>query len=149
MTETTSTTSLSPGRRRADTVFFWISVLLVLAVVVQFFLAGVGVFGDHAKKVSDASSFDPHRANGGVIEGLSLLLLIAALVARVSKRVVWTTFVLALLAIVAQSLLADAGEDHKWVGGLHALDGVIIMGLIGWLHVGARRRTTSARSVAA
>ena len=155
MTDTTSTTQLSSARRGADTVFFWLTVLLVLAVIVQFFLAGVGVFGvNHLnvtkagfnahKVIEDANSFDPHRVNGFIIEVLSLLLLIAALVAHISKRVMWTSFVLALLAIGAQGALAAGGDSHKWVGGLHALDGVIIMGIIGWLHVNARRRTRSS-----
>ena len=49
-------------------------------------------------------------------------------------------FVLALLVIVAQSGLAAAGESNKWLGGLHALDGMVILLLSLWLAIAARRR---------
>jgi hypothetical protein len=39
-------------------------------------------------------------------------------------------------------LLADLGEDHAWVGGLHAIVGVGLLGLASRLL--AESRTTSA-----
>jgi len=51
------------------------------------------------------------------------------------------TFVLALLVTVAQTVLAAAGDSNKWVGGLHALDGMVILLLSVWLAVTAWRRT--------
>ena len=46
---------------------------------------------------------------------------------------------LALLVIVAQSGLA-AGDSNKWLGGLHALDGMVILLLSLWLAITAWRR---------
>jgi hypothetical protein len=71
---------------------------------------------------------------------ISLILLILALVAWASRATVIGTFVLALLVIVAQSGLASAGESNKWLGGLHALDGMVILLLSIWLAIAARRR---------
>jgi hypothetical protein len=52
--------------------------------------------------------------------------------------------VLALLVIVAQTSLAAAGENSKWIGGLHALDGMVILFSSLWLAITARRRRTAA-----
>jgi heme A synthase len=45
-----------------------------------------------------------------------------------------------LLVVVAQSGLAAAGENNKWIGGLHALDGMVILLLSIWLAIAAWRR---------
>jgi len=45
------------------------SSLLVVALLVQFFLAGAGVFRADGGAARDSSAFDPHRANGMVIQG--------------------------------------------------------------------------------
>src|SRR3954470_7495302 len=131
MTETTpaATSEVSGARRGADTVFAYLAALLVLGVVVQFFLAGLGVFGLDGKSVQDASSLDPHRALGNILGAVALLLLIAALVARSSKAAIWGSVALVILVAVVQVALAGGGEHHDWLGGLHALDGVIILGL--------------------
>ena len=131
---------MSGASRVADKIFAVLAAITALALLVQVFLAGVGVFGINAAKPEDASSFDPHRALGEIIGGLALLMLIAALVARASKRVMWSSIVLFLLAEFAQHGLASGGNDNKWVGGLHALDGVIILLLALWLHLDSRPR---------
>jgi hypothetical protein len=40
---------------------------------------------------------------------------------------------------VAQSILADLGEDTAFFGGLHAIDGLAILGIAGYLHAAARK----------
>src|SRR4051794_28729309 len=140
---------MSGASRTADKIFAWLAALTALAVVVQVFLAGVGVFGIDAAKPEDASSFDAHRTLGEIIGGLTLLMLIAALVARASKRVMWASIVLFLLAEFAQHGLASGGNSNKWVGGLHALDGVVILLLALWLHLDSRPRLSSRSEPAA
>jgi hypothetical protein len=140
---------MSGAGRTADKIFAWLAALTALAVVVQVFLAGVGVFGIDAAKPEDASSFDPHRALGEIIGGLTLLMLIAALIARASKRVMWTSIVLFLLAEFAQHGLASGGNSNKWVGGLHALDGVVILLIALWLHLDSRSRLSGRAAHAA
>lgn len=134
-----STGDVSGARAAADTVFAYLAALLVLGVVVQFFLAGLGVFGiDGHRDLDKATSLDPHRALGHLLAGVAILMFIAALVTRTSKAKIWVSIVIALLAELVQSALASGGEDHHWLGGLHALNGVIILGLAGWMHRASR-----------
>jgi hypothetical protein len=106
--------------------------LIAAACVVQIFLAGRGAFGIHgAVKLDDQKSFDPHRALGEIIGLLAVLAFLAALVAWRDKQLIWVTFVLAVMAEVLQHLFAL--PKHPWVAGLHALDGVAILALSGWL----------------
>jgi hypothetical protein len=132
-------------RHGADVAYGYLAGLFVLGVLVQVFLAGVGIFGINARKVASATSLDPHRAWGSVLMLVSLVLLVLALVAWRSLATVISTFVLAVLVIVAQSGLAAAGESNKWMGGLHALDGMLILLLSLWLTFAARRRRRAAR----
>jgi hypothetical protein len=147
MTDTSTSGPASTGgdvagaRRGADIVFAYLAALLVLGIVVQFFLAGLGVFGiDGHKDLEKATSLDPHRALGHILAGVAILMFIAALVARTSKAKIWVSIVIALLTELVQSALAGGGEDHHWLGGLHALDGLIILGLAGWMHRISRDR---------
>ena len=148
MTEPPATTTapVSGARRGATTVFAYLAALLLLGVVVQFFLAGLGTFGLHEETLEVSDSFEPHEALGHLLAAVALLMLIAALIARTSKVAIWGSLALLVLIEVVQVALAANGEDHHWVGGLHALDGVIILGLAGWLHTTSRgnlgRRST-------
>jgi hypothetical protein len=106
--------------------------LIAAACVVQIFLAGRGAFGVHgAVKLDDQKSFDPHRALGEVIGLLAVLAFLAALAYWRDKRIIGLTFLLAFMAEILQHLFAL--PKHPWVAGLHALDGVAILGLSAWL----------------
>jgi hypothetical protein len=48
--------------------------------------------------------------------------------------------VLVLLTSLMQSLLAGLADNHAAYGGLHALDGLLILGIAGYLYVRSRRR---------
>jgi uncharacterized membrane protein len=135
-------------RRGVDRAFVYLATLFFVAVLVQVFLAGVGTFGDHVAKVEDASSFDAHRGLGFALGGVAVLLLILAAAARASRATWIGALVLAVLAFVLQSVLAGAGEDNKWVGGLHALDGMVILLLAGWLTGAGHRREAARRRTA-
>ncbi len=133
------------ARQAVDVAYGYLAAFFVLGVLFQVYLAGVGIFGINSAKVANASSLGPHRAWGAVLMVLSLILLILALIAWASRATVICTFVLALLVIVAQTALAAAGDNSKWIGGLHALDGMVILLLSLWLAIAARRRQTAAR----
>ena len=137
---------LTGARRIADTGYAYLSALVVAGVLVQVFLAGTGVFGIDALDVADASSFDAHRAWGFVLAGLAGVLLILALVAHESMRTVIAALVLFLLVVLAQSALASVAEDTPWVGGLHALDGIVILLLSAWMAHAAWRRERLRRT---
>src|SRR5665213_224585 len=87
-------TNLTGARRNADVVYCYLSALFIVGVLVQVFLAGVGVFGMNALKVQNASSFDLHRNFGEVLGLLSVVMLILALVARFSRRTIFETLTL-------------------------------------------------------
>ncbi|MBO0810025.1 MAG: hypothetical protein J2P32_17150 [Actinobacteria bacterium] len=127
-------------RHGIDIAYGYLAGAFVLGVLLQVYFAALGIFGINARKVADASSFDPHRAWGTVLMITAVVLLILALAAWQSRATVIGTFVLAVLVVVAQSLLASAGDSNKWVGGLHGLDGMIILLLSVWLAVSAWRR---------
>jgi membrane protein implicated in regulation of membrane protease activity len=59
---------------------------------------------------------------------------------------VLASLLLALLVVVAQVALAAAGDSNKWVGGAHALDGMVILLLSLGLAVTAWRRRSGSRS---
>ena len=150
MTDTTDRTATAPGqrvltgwRRKTDTVYTYLSGLFFAGVLLQVFLAGVGVFGINNLKVANASSFNAHRAWGFILMLTSLVLLIVALVAWQSARTMISAFVLALLTVIAQNVLAALGDSNKWFGGLHALDGMLILLLSLWIAVAGWRRVRS------
>jgi hypothetical protein len=60
----------------------YLTALLVVDVLVQFFLAGAGVFRADAGEARDSRAFDPHRRNGMIIQGIGFLVLISAIAAR-------------------------------------------------------------------
>lgn len=127
-------------RRGADLAYGYLAAFFVLGVLFQVYLAGVGVFGNNGQKVANASSLNPHRAWGSVLMLLAIILLILALAAWQSVAVVLSTLLLAVLVTVAQVGLAAAGDSNKWLGGAHALDGMIILLLSLWLAIAAWRR---------
>src|SRR5262249_53446300 len=105
-------------------------------VIVQFFLAGAGAFGQklgaNSPRLADQKSWDPHRVFGLVVVILAVLVLLACL-AWWSERI-WLlgTFLLALLTVI-QFPLASAGEHHRWVGALHPANAGVILLISGWL----------------
>jgi Mn2+/Fe2+ NRAMP family transporter len=146
MTEIPATSNdLAGWRRGVDRAFVYLVTLFFVGVLLQVFLAGVGAFGDHSAKIENASSFDPHRALGNILGAVALILLILAVLARASRATWIGALILTVLAAGAQSGLAAGGEDNKWVGGLHALDGIIILLLAGWLTGMAHRREAARR----
>jgi len=47
---------------------------------------------------------------------------------------------LVVLTSLMQSLLAGLADDHAIYGGLHAFDGLLILGIAGYLYARARQR---------
>jgi hypothetical protein len=73
-----------------------------------------------------------------------LVLLILVLVARPGKRLIVLSVVLFLLMAVGQPLLAAGGEDQAWVGGLHAIVGIGLLGLASRMLLESRAALTAA-----
>ena len=117
------------------TVYRAVLSLFLLAGAVQIFLAGFGVWGH---------DFTGHKILGFTMAGIAVVVLVLALVSRAGRRDVVLALVLVLLTGGAQSLLADAGGSGAFWGGLHALDGLAILGIAGFLQGAAIRRSRSS-----
>jgi hypothetical protein len=102
-------------------------VFLVMGVV-QIYLAGLGAFSKN-----EHPGFGPHRGLGFAMAGVALVILVLALLSRAGGRAVGVSVVILLLAGLGQSALAALGENNAYVGGLHAFDGLVILGLAGFL----------------
>ena|SRR5689334_19335410 len=128
-------------RRAARTGYRWLLLVFLLAVAVQIFLAGQGVFsfgngdrsgGDHA--------FSAHQGLGFAIAGASVLLLALAIAARAGRLAVWLAVALVVQTCLLQSLLDGLADNTAVFGGLHALDGLLIAASAGVQYALARRR---------
>jgi hypothetical protein len=105
----------------ARIIYRYRTALFIIDVLLQFFLAGAGVFSaGPGTAARESSTLDPHRANGTLVMLLALLLLIAALVTR-NGRWKWALPLLVLTAL--QPVLAIAGA----AGGLHVLNAAAIL----------------------
>jgi hypothetical protein len=126
-------------RRAAQTGYRWLLLAFLVLGAVQIFLAGLGAFRIDNLGVSGDTAFAPHRAVGFAMGGAALLILILALMARPGIRAVIGSALLFLLAVLVQSLLASLADNTVWFGGLHALDGLAILGIAAFLYLSARR----------
>jgi hypothetical protein len=100
---------------QARVLFYGLTVLFLLGVVVQFFLAGLYVFG--------GSSIESHRVLGFILSAAALLLIILALVGRLPRKTVLLTVLLFGLTII-QSFLVNVDIDE--VGALHPVNALVI-----------------------
>jgi len=119
-------------------VYVIVTGLLMAALVVQFYLAAVGAFA----KPQDDKSFALHDLNGMmIIPVLALLATGAAALARAPGRLIGLT-ALPIGLIVLQVLIVAVGrgiggtEDTTTTAGLvilglHALNGLAMMGVVG------------------
>jgi predicted anti-sigma-YlaC factor YlaD len=129
-------------RRGALVGFRWALLAFLLAGVAQIFLAGLGVFRlqDQGLAAAGDSAFAPHRALGFSMGAIALVILVLAVIARPGGRAIAGSAVLVVLTSLMQSLLAGFAEDHVVFGALHALDGLLILGIAAYLYFWPRRR---------
>ncbi len=115
------------------------AALFVTCVIVQVFLAGLGVF-------DDPRAFVTHRTFGYLFGWLTLVMLVLALVGRMPRRITFlSVLVLALFAL--QSVFVAVRPSMPVVAALHPLSGFAILAVASvatrasWAN---RRETTSA-----
>ena len=129
MTERTTTPvdsrTPSAGAYRA---YHWALAVFLVCGAVQVFLAGLGVFSQ-----SGDPGIDPHRFFALVLAAVAFVAAVLAAVARTGARTIGLCVLLFLLVFLLQGFLAVWGRDSAWFGGLHALDGLLIIGLAGYL----------------
>jgi hypothetical protein len=121
-------------RRGAAAIYKVLIAIFAAAVVVQFFLAGLGIFGAIPEEDGSTTAerwedkIDPHAAVGHFLQMGSLLLLLLILIAWTGPRSIGATFALAVLLIL-QIILAAVGEDTPAIGAFHAVNAILILAL--------------------
>jgi predicted anti-sigma-YlaC factor YlaD len=139
-----------PGTARhlARTGYRWLLILFLVAGTVQIFLAGLGVFHLHAyglDATAGDSALTPHRTLGFIMAGIALLIGVLAPLARAGRQAIALAVLLVVATSFVQSLLAGLADDHAVYGGLHALDGLLIIAIAAYLLYRARARQADAR----
>ena len=145
---------MSGVRRVARSILKWFSALYVVAIIVQVFLAGEGIFGlnniEHADDcdknaalcVGNSDTLDAHRALGFFLTmpGALLFLIVALLAWYPDKRVRIVSIVVPFLTFL-QVILAGAG---RWGGAFHPVNAILVLFLYGWLAVTLFRGSADA-----
>jgi hypothetical protein len=126
-----------------------LAALQMLAVVAQFFLAASGAFDT----APNDESFQPHRALGGGIVLLAVLVAVVAATARMPGRLIGLSGLVAGLAVVqfvikgiATALDGTGGSTTAGglVFGLHAVNGLAILAVAGMIVRQARQLSRRA-----
>ncbi|MFI7547148.1 DUF6220 domain-containing protein [Actinoplanes sp. NPDC049599] len=132
--------------------FTGLAAALMLAIVVQFFLAASGAFDT----ASTEEAFRPHRMLGLGTVLLAVLLTVAGAVARLPGRLIGRAGLVAGLGVlqpvivVVAKAFGDAGQSTtagQLVFGLHAVNGLMMMAVVRTVLQESRAATGSPRSV--
>jgi hypothetical protein len=102
----------------------WIVVALGL---VQFVLAGMGIFG--------ASSFSAHESVGGILHGITILVFLLAIAGPRTGRDIGMGFALAALTTI-QISLPGTRDDAPGLAAFHPFLALFVLGLAA--HIGMR-----------
>jgi hypothetical protein len=96
-------------------------------------------FGDH-DMAGGTSAFDAHRTLGFTMAGVAVIILVLAVIARPGALAVVLSGVLVVQTTLLQSLLAALADNAALYGGLHALDGILVLAIAGLEYAMSRRR---------
>ena len=114
-------------RKGLSTAYSSLGWLIVALGVLQFFLAGLGIFG--------AESFSAHETVGGILHGLTVLVFLFAIAGPRSGRDIGMGFALALLTTL-QIALPELRDDTPWLAAFHPVLALLVLGLAA--HIGRR-----------
>lgn len=114
--------------RWAYVVWIWCSFL---AVIVQFFLAGLGVFGG-------AGGFDAHRNLGYALLFILLLSFLLALAARLPWRTIGLAFLLPVLVLLQSIFIQLWHDGQNTLAAFHVLNALLIFTICGLLALSSR-----------
>jgi uncharacterized membrane protein YhdT len=110
--------------------------LFTMGVIVQVFLAGLGLF-------ESADYWDDHKSLGQILGIIPVLLIVTAIIGRLPSRLIGMSVVLLVLWIV-QYLLPKA--DNGYIAALHPLNAFLLLGLSVQIGDQIRNLTRSAAS---
>ena len=125
-------------RSGATTGYYALGLVIAAGVVVQVFLAGLGIFG--------AESFEAHKSFGWIIHTVAIVLFLLALLGPRTRRAIGLSFGLLVLMTI-QIAFVNTREDAPYVAALHPVFALLVLGLafhIGMPLVTSRRRAASA-----
>jgi Family of unknown function (DUF6220) len=122
---------------QARVAFYGFALVYMLGVVVQFFLAGLAVFG--------VRSYDAHRGLGFVLALISLVLLALAIGAKMPRSVTALSTVLVALNAVQIVLIQ---VDVEEVQALHLVNALAIAFVANMLLHRSRRYVASKMAAA-
>jgi len=124
-------------RTGATAVYHWVALLILAGGVVQFLLAGAGVFGEE--------SFDAHEGLGWILHTAAILVVIAAIVGPRTRQAIVMSIVF-FVVFTIQVMLPGAQDDSPWLAAFHPVLALAVLGLAA--HIGmpaiSRRRGASA-----
>ena len=126
-------------RSAARSVFPFVAGLFAVGVIIQVFLAGLGVF-------DSPSAFVTHRDFGYMLSLLPILLVVLALVGGMPRRFAGLSALLFVLFIL-QSVFVAMRESAPAVAALHPLNGFLILAiglLLAWQSWQARMSAAAA-----
>jgi hypothetical protein len=95
------------------------AAVLVAGLVIQVFLAGLGVF-------DDPTFFITHRDTGYTLELWTLIVLVTAAIARAGRAQIGLSALVFLLFIL-QSVFVGVRESTPAVAALHPVNGFLIL----------------------
>ena len=124
-------------RAGATTAYHGLALLIAIGIVVQVFLAGLGIFG--------AESFSAHEGFGWTLHTAAIVVFLLSLLGPRTGRAIGLGFgFLALMTI--QIMLVGARDDTPGLAALHPVLALFVLGLA--LYIGmplvSRRRAASA-----
>jgi len=111
--------------RVARITYRWLAWLFVACVLVQFFLAGLGVF-------AGASNFELHRTWGYTFAYVLILMVIAGLVGRM-PRAAWTAPLGVMVLFALQSVFVALRTSAPVIAALHPVNAVAIFAAAWWI----------------
>lgn len=129
------------AKRIAGAVHLAAAWLLVVGLLVQVFLAGLGIF-------ADATAFATHRDFGHLLEIFPVVLVVTALVAGYGRwRALAGVGLLALLLLQTILVLQRGSSDA--LAALHPVNGFLVMLAAVWVAVDSARLWRAQRSATA
>jgi hypothetical protein len=113
--------------------------IILAAVILQFFLAGMGVF-------VDARTFHLHAYLGYSLFFVLLIVLLIAFAARLPWRAIGLTALLPALVFLQSVLIQIGRSGLPAVAALHPVNGLAIFSLAGFLAVRSRHYVAARKS---
>jgi hypothetical protein len=106
-------------RSVARIIYLALAWLLVAGLLVQVFLAGLGVF-------ESPVDFETHRTWGFLLGIVPILLLVVGLIGGVGRRLAVFAIV-ALVLFILQSVFVALRESSPLIAALHPVNGFLIL----------------------